>query len=741
MSRRSSAPLVRRGWVLVFLFAPVWATAVRAQCVDSSEVNNFRVRRVRFKSLFGLVPKELRRQLDGHRGELYSANRATQYINEVVNFRSNDPAQQKYERLIANKLKLAVKGGLTWMECVEKVDPAECQKAFPGNTECVDVTLKRYFVEIDALNSSPYLLAFPRSALAAFYRAIPRPLLGLNPSFDFNQDRRFGPSTGIDTATDLLDLRDVFGKTEATPPLIPRAQPGATPVAVPSPSATPDDLEVTFPAEAGGVLSSAVGDEPPADLKESDTKLLLGLNVRKSLTRNFYDMSAGLVLARTKALHLFQNLALEAGVDARHLPHGGGDFLRNAATIGFSSDVRLKSGPVKLINFGGKYRWSRNRYFSDGTGPGETSSENGFEVRALADGVVGKGFMRAALWFDSSALSRDRGSYRRVAALFGYSKEFTIPRKKEFHKIRPPELGGSECWTSYPENPKKNEPTLGVEILAGAGRAWGDVPEYARFYGGAPPGQFLYDEHSAQSLSTFPSGSLLRSLGQNQAGVVVGSDGVVRGGTSFQHANVNISIPIPAWSRPLIPHEWVTTSKLRTDDREFNRYVPEGDLICRDLKATVKTLVSVSGVNLLVNQQARDLLSDDQKMDLRLRSEENRTADEQARLDAAEMALSKAKDKVRSEVEDLFAREILPVTNFIADHANIIAVKPLFMFDAARLYLSGGRTSRTRYAAGGGLQIDVVVARFEFGYVASINRAPGDAQGNIVGRVIFRRFF
>jgi len=731
---------VRQGWVLVFLFAPLWATSALAQCVDSSEVNNFKVRMVRFRSLFGLVPKELRRQLDGHRGELYSANRASQYINEIVNFRSNDPTQQKYERLIANKLKLAVKGGQTWLECVEKIEPAECQKVFPGSPQCVDVTLKRYFVEIDALDSSPYLVLFPRSALAALYGAIPRPLLALNPSFDFSQDRGFGPSIGIDTATDLFDLRDIFRKGEPTLQSTPSAQARATPAAVPSPSITPDELEITFPGKGANVLSSAVGDEPPADLKESDTKLLLNPKARRSLTKRFYDTSARLVLARTKPLNSFQNLSLEGGFNARHLPHGRGDFLQNAATLAFNSGLRLKGGPVKLINVGGGYRWSRNRYFSGGTGPGEISSENGFETRALTDGVIGKGFMRAVLWFDGGALDRDRGSYSRVAALVGYGKDFPIPRKKEFHKIRPPELGGIECWTSYPQDPKKNEATLGVEILAGLGHSWGDVPEYARFYGGAAAGQFLYDEPSAQSLTAFPSGPLLRSLGQNRAGVV-GPGGLVRGGTSYQHVNVNISFPIPAWSRPLIPHEWVTTSKLRTDDEEFNGHVPEGELICRDLKSTVKTLVSVSGVNLLVNQQARDLLTDEQKIALRLRSEEQLTAAEEAELDFAEMALARAKDKVRPEVEDLFAREILPVTNFIADHANLIAVKPLLMVDAGRLSLSGGLDNRTRYAAGGGLQIDIVLARFELGYVASLNRALGDARGNVVGRVILRRFF
>jgi len=566
---------------------------------------------------------------------------------------------------------------------------------------------------------------------------MPHTLLALNPRLDFIGEKGFGPSIGIDTATDLLDLRETFAKGESASHA---AQARATPAATPSPTVTPDDIEVTFPTAAASIASAVMGDDRPADLKESDTKLLFTPKARKSLSKSFYDTSAQLMLARTKPLKMFQNLALQGSFDAIHLPHADGDVLTNAATLSFSSDIRFKGDKLRLLNVGGGYRWSRNRYFTADNTPGEIISEKGFETRALAEGVFGGGFTRAALWLDGGALNRNRGSYTRVAGLVGYGKDFVIPRKKSYHKISPAELGGTECWTSFAEDPTKNEGTVGVEIMAGLGHSWGDVPEYARFYGGAANGQFLYDELSAQSLTTFPSGPLLRSFGQKKAGVTV-LGGFVRGGTSYQHVNVNISLPIRAWSRPLIPHEWVTSSKLRTEDAEFIGHVPPAESICRDLKSTVKTLVGVSGVNLLVNQQARDMLTEDQKTDLRLRGEENLNSDEQTRLDMAEMALSNAKEKVRPEVEQLFAREILPVTNFIADHANIFAVKPLFMFDAARLDLSSGQDIRTRYSMGGGLQIDVVLARFELGYVASVNRAPGDSPGNFVGRLILRRFF
>jgi hypothetical protein len=141
----------------------------------------------------------------------------------------------------------------------------------------------------------------------------------------------------------------------------------------------------------------------------------------------------------------------------------------------------------------------------------------------------------------------------------------------------------------------------------------------------------------------------------------------------------------------------------------------------------------------MVNRQARGFLTEKQQRDLRLRSVDERTAEEEARLTAAEAALTSAKRRARPEIEELFARDILPVTSFIADHANIFAVKPLVIFDVARLNDRTG--GRTRWSAGGGLQFDVVLARFELGYLAAGSRAPGDAKGNFIARLVLKRFF
>ena len=722
-------------YVVLFVAASCWSSTARAQCVDSSQVNNFKVRSVKFKTLFGLIPKELAQQLESHRGDDYSAQKASDYIGEIRRFYATDPAQQKYERLIANKLKLSIKAGRTWLECVEPIDPAECQKLFPGSPGCVDVTIKRYFVDVDALNASPYLLLFPRSGLATLYGAMPRPLLALNPDLDVSHDKRFGPAPSIDTATDLLDLSKIFGSDETA-----KAGPTPAPVESTAPAAPDEDLEATF--EFGGTGSSSQQEEPAADPPARDTKLLLRLRGLKSLTERFYDTATELNFSRTKPLNWLQNAGVDLGFAASRVPQGEDDYFRNAAWLDFNTDLRFRKSPVNLVQLGGGYRWSRNQLFSSaGSFAPQINSESTLKVRALADGMIAKGLTRAAVWYESNTFAAVPGSYRRFATLAGYGKELVIGRKRHFHEISPPELE-RPCWTSYPDvkpgESRKNPSTIGFEVLAGAGRTWGDVPGYARFFGGSPSGQFLYDELSAETITRFPYGPVLRSLGKNEAGLRAGN--VTLGGTSYWHANMNISIPVPGWSRPLIPHEWVAVSSMREDDEEFEGHVPAGANICRDLKSTVKTLVRVSGVNLMVSQQARDQLTDQEKNDLRLVNKPNRTPEEERRLQAATDALAAAKRKVQPEIESLFNNEILPITDFIADYANIFAVKPLLLLDVAHLGQSGF-SSPTRYGAGGGLQLDIVMARFEFGYVAALNRAPGDPRGHFFGRLVLRRLF
>jgi hypothetical protein len=144
---------------------------------------------------------------------------------------------------------------------------------------------------------------------------------------------------------------------------------------------------------------------------------------------------------------------------------------------------------------------------------------------------------------------------------------------------------------------------------------------------------------------------------------------------------------------------------------------------------------------LMINQTAFNSLTDQQKKDFELQEKPELTPEEQARLDAARLAYTEAKARVRPEIEAMFKRDILPISDFIADHANIIAVKPLLMFDIADLGSRGGLNSGTRYGAGAGLEIDAVLARFDFGYIFGINRMTGEPRGNFIGRLVFKRLF
>jgi len=83
---------------------------------------------------------------------------------------------------------------------------------------------------------------------------------------------------------------------------------------------------------------------------------------------------------------------------------------------------------------------------------------------------------------------------------------------------------------------------------------------------------------------------------------------------------------------------------------------------------------------------------------------------------------------------------VAPNIRFIARHANLFAVKPLFMFDYAQIGGTSGSSLR-RYAAGGGVQIVVVLARAEIGYMKTLTKVTGEPTGNVVFRLTFQNLF
>jgi len=85
--------------------------------------------------------------------------------------------------------------------------------------------------------------------------------------------------------------------------------------------------------------------------------------------------------------------------------------------------------------------------------------------------------------------------------------------------------------------------------------------------------------------------------------------------------------------------------------------------------------------------------------------------------------------------------EVRPATYFIIEQANLFSIKPLLMFDAAGMTRSGDRTRNTWLAAGGGVQVTIVIAKFEFGYMYTLSGPTFGNRGNVFGRLVFQNLF
>jgi hypothetical protein len=395
-----------------------------------------------------------------------------------------------------------------------------------------------------------------------------------------------------------------------------------------------------------------------------ETRLQLQASGRKSLTEPYYNANTALAFSQRRLGRVVQDLGLSGHYAANDEPLGDGRYVRYGFGAGASVGLRPGIEPFKRLTVGTNYRWSRNKLFSGPTP--EIDSENAGEGRLVADGFLAAGFVRLGLWGDFAEPTGDLGSYQRFAGMVGYAREFPIGLNQ----------------------------TIGVEVVASGGHAWGDPPEYARFFGGNSAKSFLYDAVDSPTLASVPRGPLIRSLGEGRAGVRTASGGTL-GGTSFWGVSLNVSIPIPPWSRPLIPNE-VVESLADADGKQQDV----------TLKEVLKKQVA-QGQRLLRSSLVRQGVTPDE-------------------------AVTQARE---------VWKEIQPVADFIADQANLFAVKPLLMLDVAQISGAADGSSRVRVAVGGGLQLTVVVARFEIGYLYAVQRASGDDRGNLFVRLTFQNLF
>jgi hypothetical protein len=242
------------------------------------------------------------------------------------------------------------------------------------------------------------------------------------------------------------------------------------------------------------------------------------------------------------------------------------------------------------------------------------------------------------------------------------------------------------------EIPVGGNQTIGLELVAGGGKLPGSAPSYARFFGGNSAGQFLYDGPSSAALLKMPAGPLIRSFGQGQAGFRTSSGGV-SGGDSFWHVNVNLAVPVRWWSRALIPNE-----PTDIEGADGNRI---------SLKQLLRKQVDVTGPSMLAATLRHEGMSADEAQ--------------------------KKAGEILGEVQ--------PATHFIIDDANLYSVKPLLMFDAAGMTDGRASSADTWFAAGGGLQITIVTARLEVGYMRTVSGPTFGNRGNVFVRLVFQNLF
>jgi hypothetical protein len=412
-----------------------------------------------------------------------------------------------------------------------------------------------------------------------------------------------------------------------------------------------DLLNLSDPAR----ISSSTGENRHLDVHGSGMK---------SMEELFYRADTGLRYSARQSGSIMQEFAARADYDGVKEPLGEGEHTRNAGLSGIGGTFKLASNTRLSIDTG--YRYADDRLDDKVTATSTRTSANEQMNRALFDAIPRPiyGFLRAAVWEDNGWLTGAGGSYQRLVGRLGYAKEIPLLPNQ----------------------------TIGLEMVAGGGKSWGDVPEYARFFGGNSPGQFLYDSPSSSSLLNMPAGPLMRSFGQNEAGFRTASGGV-RGGDAFWHVNLNLTFPIRSWSRALIPNEL-------TD-------IEGADGNPLSIKQLLRKQIDVTGPSMLA---------------------------------AALKQQGTSAEEAEKRANQVF-KEVQPATHFIVDDANLYSIKPLLMFDAAGMSGRGESSDETWLAGGGGVQLTIVTAIFEVGYMRTFSGPTFGDRGNVFVRLVFQNLF
>ena len=382
----------------------------------------------------------------------------------------------------------------------------------------------------------------------------------------------------------------------------------------------------------------------------------------KSLEESFYRAAAGVRASVPRSNSVLRELSFAADFAGSEEPQSGNEHTHYDGRVALGAKLKIAPNVRLALDVGCRRTDDRLTASFSALDAAANQQVSRVLLDVIPPGIYG--FLRAAVWQESAWQTTGAGdSYQRIVGRIGYEKEISIAPNQ----------------------------TIGIELVAGAGYASGATPAFAQFFGGNPPGQFLYDGSDAATLRNMPAGPILRSFGQNEARLS-GDGPFAGGGNTFWHVNLNVTIPIWSWSRSLIPNEMT--------DVEDAQGRPVS------IKQMLKQQINVTGPSMLRAVLKNEGLSDDE-------------ADRQAR--------------------NVF-KEVTPATRFIIEDANLYSLKPLLMFDAAGLSDRNGR-SETWLAAGGGLQLTIVTAKLEAGYVHTLSGPQQGHGGNAFVRLVFQNLF
>ncbi|MGZ5134125.1 MAG: hypothetical protein ACXWCG_03200 [Flavitalea sp.] len=403
----------------------------------------------------------------------------------------------------------------------------------------------------------------------------------------------------------------------------------------------------------------------PGIKKETTSKpirLNFNVDLRKSLVHPFH--SVGINLDFTRPVYHDSMIGWDLGIryEDSHQPLGNGISRIELLRIFGAIQKNLKAGMLKKYAFGVGARFAENNYSLVDTSEFQVP-ETGYEFFGLAEGRILHGTARLGVWFDAGVPKKNvaLNAYQRVSGRLAYA---TV-------------LGSGH----------KN---LDVEAMIGGGYTWGLPPEYNQFFAGSTASNFLYAPFLNNQNRVQPEGAIVRSIGERE-GTLRGSGVVMTGGSTFWHLNLNFTIPVTRWARPLIPDVVISEEPRRMT-----------------LRSALKGQV-VSAKNFILD----DLISTNGLPD-----DENTEA-------------------IADRIVD---RDIRPTLDYLANRANVYSVKPLLLFDIGRL---GNRDTNniTWLSAGLGVQVKIVVARLDLAYMHTLSPSDYSGTGNLFVRFILENFY